>query len=230
MYSSPERKSADRENVPATTTNGPTGRAAIRWPPRVRKHQIRRLYESIPSGLLDEQLVDDVGISILMRCRAILNISRARRGEVICPICDREGREVFISRRSRSLEEVVRCPKCRWEIIWSDFLSTFRRRQFNEGGAGPAFRRFIEQYPMCRTPWEKMLAIDLVIHEFHYSLPADPARPTRACCVNLIEGKLLDVVRFLNELSGMTHDQPELKGTASDWKRNCRRAGDWHAA
>ena len=205
-----------------------TGRGAVRWPPRVHKAQLRRLYASIPTDQLDEKLVDDVGISLYMRCQAIITISKARHGQVLCPVCDRAGREQFISRRGHAREELIHCPQCGWEITWADYQRTFKRKQFNEGGAGEGFRRYLEHYPKCRTPWEKMLAIDLLIHEFHYSLRNEPDRPTWAACVNLIEGRLADVVRCLNEISGVTGEHPELTERHRAWKAKCIAAGNWH--
>jgi len=46
-------------------------------------------------------------------------------------------------------------------------------------------------------PSEKMIAIDRVIHEFHYSIKELPDLPTRLACVNLIEGRLTSVLKFL---------------------------------
>lgn len=211
------------------TVPSETGPSAVRWPPRVRKSQLRRLYASIPTDRLDEKLLDDVGISLYMRCRAILTVSRARKGEVLCPVCDRAGHEQYITRSTRyDPEQLIHCPQCSWQITWADYQHTFQRRQFNEGGAGDGFRRYLEQYPKCRTAWEKMLAIDLLIHEFHFSLRTDPDRPTRAACVNLIEGKLADVVACLNEISGVADTRPEMAETHKAWKANCLKAGTWH--
>lgn len=39
------------------------------------------------------------------------------------------------------------------------------------------------------------------IHEFHYSLRSQPDLPCRPVGVNLIQGKLTDVIQFLNELT-----------------------------
>lgn len=62
-----------------------------------------------------------------------------------------------------------------------------------------------------------MLAIDRVIHEFHYSLRDAPDRPTRPAGVNLIAGKLEDVVTFLNQLSGLDLPQP-MRETEQVWR------------
>jgi ribosomal protein L37AE/L43A len=188
---------------------------------------LRRLYESIARGLLDEELVEEVGLTLLLRCRAILTVSEARRGRVRCPVCDRNGHERYVL-RGNTRGQIIRCEHCGWEIDWPDYVGTYQRRQLNEGGAGTAFRRFLETYPAAKSPWQKMLAIDLLIHEFHYSLRNQPDKPTRAACVNLIEGKLRDVVPFLNDLSGNTGGQSELRANHQTWQHNCAAAGEWH--
>ena len=50
--------------------------------------KIRRLYESDAQGMLDQDLLDDVGYSIHVRCRDILEVSEARRGHVKCRSCE----------------------------------------------------------------------------------------------------------------------------------------------
>jgi hypothetical protein len=63
-----------------------------------------------------------------------------------------------------------------------------------------------------------MLAIDRLIHEFHYSNKHQPDQPTRPAGVNLIVGDLEDVVRFLDELSGMDLSQA-MRETEQVWRR-----------
>jgi hypothetical protein len=43
---------------------------------------MRRLYESDASGLLDEQLLDDVGFGIFARCSDVLKLYEAQNGRV----------------------------------------------------------------------------------------------------------------------------------------------------
>lgn len=48
-----------------------------------------------------------------------------------------------------------------------------------------------------------MLAIDRLIHEFHYSCKQNPDRPTRPAAVNLISGKIEQVATFLDDLGSL---------------------------
>jgi predicted RNA-binding Zn-ribbon protein involved in translation (DUF1610 family) len=182
-----------------------SGTAEVHWPPRVTKERLRRLYASEAAGLLDEELLDEVGITLYLRCRAILDVDSAlHSGMVRCPRCDRERRETMVAREQasrRNPDPPIVCPACGWATTWNAYETTFRRRQLNPGGATDYFRAFVDTYPRCATPRERMLAIDRLIHEFHYSLRTDPAMPTRPAAVNLIEGRLTDIVPFLDALS-----------------------------
>lgn len=204
------------------------GRADIQWSPRIGKPKLRRLYESEAKGLLDEELLDDVGIALLLRCRDILAIEEARRGRITCPRCERQGRHTVVPRVSRARDELLGCAECGWQLTWLEYHRAFQRRQLNIGGAGSAFRAFVGRYPRARSPRDKMLLIDRLIHEFHYSLRDEPDKPTRAVCVNLIKGKLTDVVAFLNVLTYGERSAPELGETRRGWRKRLDAAGPWH--
>jgi DNA-directed RNA polymerase subunit RPC12/RpoP len=180
------------------------GRNEIRWSPRVPKWKIRRLYKLDAQGVLDEELLDDVGFTLLLRCRDIVTIDEARRGKVKCPRCAKQKKRTIIDRiygEGDVRDEVITCPECGWRITWGEYALSFKRKQLNSGGALTAFRRYIREFKAAQRPQQKMLAIDRLIHEFHYSLRAQPDLPCRPVGVNLIQGKLGDVVRFLDELT-----------------------------
>lgn len=181
-----------------------SGRDEIEWEKRVPKWKLRRLYESDAQGLLDEELLDEVGFTLLGRCRDILKVESAQQGRVHCARCDRQGQTTLITRpRSKGdpRDVVLTCPVCGWQITWGDYHLSFKRKQLNPGGATTIFAAFVENFPRARTPQAKMMAIDRLIHEFHYSYRSMPDLPTRPVGVNLIEGHLEDVIAFLDELT-----------------------------
>ena len=73
-----------------------------------------------------------------------------------------------------------------------------------------------------------MIAIDQLIHQFHCNLLDGVQQPTRAACVNLIEGKLTDVVAFLNELTYGDGTTAEVKRTKSEWTDTLNSIPWWH--
>jgi hypothetical protein len=206
-----------------------------RWSPRVPKWKIRRLYESDAKGILDEDLLEDVGWSLLLRCQDILTVDEAKRGRVRCPRCAEQGAATIIRRETRSAklrcDEVLVCPVCGWQISWDDYASTYKCKQLNAGGATQAFAGYMKAYLAARTAREKMLAIDRLIHEFHYSARVRPDQPTRPVAVNLIQGRLRSALEFLDELSGLPPTCSELAHIRQQWEHNLDKLKhiDWQA-
>jgi hypothetical protein len=190
------------------------GRDEIEWGKRVPKWKLRRLYESDALGMLDEELLNDVGYLLLERCRDILKVESAQQGHVHCARCDRHGQTTLITcpqTKGDPRDVVLTCPVCGWQITWGDYHLSFKRKQLNPGGATDTFAAFVQNFPQAHTLQAKMIAIDRLIHEFHYSYQSMPDLPTRPVGVNLIEGHLEDVIAFLNELTF---------GDDSSWKES----------
>jgi hypothetical protein len=189
----------------------------IRWAPRLSKERLHRLYRSDAAGMLDEELLEDVGYILLDRCQSILEVAEAKKGRVRCPTCHEVGRETVFE-RERGRQAMVICPVCGWQTTWLEYIKSYKRHQLNLGGAGPAFEAYVGDFPAARSPQEKMLAVDRLIHAFHYSLTDLPDLPTRPAGVNLINGKLEDVITFLNELTFGTGSTPGLGETRQEWQ------------
>ena len=204
-----------------------SGRDEIEWSKRVPKWKLRRLYESDARGLLDEELLAEVGWMLVERCRDILKVEAAQQGRVHCARCDRHGDTTLIERphtKGDPRDALLTCPVCGWQITWGEYHLSYKRRQLNPGGAVDVFRNYVHAYSPTDPPKVRMLAIDRLIHEFHFSYQAIPGLPSRPVGVNLIEGKLTDVVDFLNELTFGV--QPEIH---AEWQRNlelCSQATD----
>lgn len=85
-------------------------RKDVRWSPRVSKAKLRRLYESTCNGIWDEDLINDVGMTLYLRCRDILIIHQAEsEGKVTCPRCDRSGKNSLIVRQGNRWTPMT-CP------------------------------------------------------------------------------------------------------------------------
>jgi hypothetical protein len=194
----------------------------IHWAPRLSGGKLKRLYQSDASGILDEELLDEVGTMLYQRCRSILDVRAAKAGRVRCQACDQAGRETWIERarlRKKDWDScVIQCPVCGWQVIWSDFIRSFKRHQLNSGGALPAFEHFVAVYPGLRGSSEKMLAIDRLIHAFHFSVREKPDLPSRPVGPNLIKGKLEEVITLLDDLAA----SPNRPGEQENWLETLR--------
>jgi len=199
------------------------GRDEIEWAPRVPKSKIRRLYMSDARGLLDEDLLEEVGSMLFQRCQSILTVADAQKGIVHCPRCERQGMTSLIERQKTHgdpRDQLLSCSRCGWHTTWGEYHLSFKRHQLNPGGATASFAAYIQDYAAAQTPQAKMLAVDRLIHEFHYSYRPRPDIPTRSVSVNLIEGKLVDVIQFLDELTADQDKSPEKQAAYAEWRKN----------
>jgi hypothetical protein len=186
------------------------------WAPRVSRREIRQLYETDARGIYDLDLINKVGYGLLARCESFITANRARVGELPCPGCGQAVRR----------EETLRCG-CGWTLPWADYFKTIQHKQLS--GAEPVlkqFREYVDAFPKAGTPREKMLLIDRLIHGFHtYYKTGGPTRPV---AVNLIEGRLSDVVAFLDRLSYGDKSTPGMRETYAQWDIKIDVNRDWY--
>jgi ribosomal protein L37AE/L43A len=181
----------------------------IEWSPRVPQHKIRLLYENDAKGLIDEDLIDDIALSFLMRCQDIITVTDASLGRVKCIRC-----ENIIFHKGKK-EEILKCKKCSWEITWGDYFKSYQRKQLHGGTALEAFKKYIADLPKAKSYEEKMILIDQLIHEAHQWTGQKFKHPvfTRPAAVNIISGKMNEVMTFLNQL----FRGPKRKKTKERW-------------
>ena len=196
-------------------------RSEIEWAPRVSLAKIRELYLSEARGDCADELVAEVGYGLLARCRSILEFTAACEGEVRCKRCAAAGRETLLARKTKKPAEILRCPACGWQVRWRVYLAESEKvdGQLHAGNARAAFQRYVNRYSHCRTREEKILAIDRLIHEFHWVLvDVKGERAFKPAGVNLLRGSTTQVLDTLNELTYGENTPPELLA-GRDWWR-----------
>lgn len=197
-------------------------RSEIEWAPRVSLHKIRRLYVEEARGSCPDEFIDEVGFSLYARCASILEFTAAVNGRVKCMRCSKSGTAAFIERKTRQASEMLRCPACGWQVRWRVYLVEADRLDgsLHAGNAGAAFQRFVSTYPQSRTREEKILAIDRLIHEFHWNLMAEDEalQPHKPAGVNLLRGSTTQVIEMLNELTYGENTPPELLASRDWWR------------
>ena len=188
------------------------------WAPRIRQSLIRRLYETDALGIYDDELLDEVGWGLVVRCESFVSAVEASRGRAKCPACG----ETVIHHSGK--EEVLRCAACGWEMAWQVYFKTFQHKQLSGAEAVLAlFQEFVGQFPGAQSGREKMLLIDRLIHGFHYYLQFGP---TRAVGVNLIEGNYHEVVDFLDRLTYGEGSTPGTRQARTEWREIINGAAD----
>jgi hypothetical protein len=189
------------------------------WAPRVPQHKLRQLYLDDAQGIYDDALIADVGYGLLARCESFLAANEAARGRAICPTC------ATIVPHASDKTEVMRCAQCGWELTWGEYFATFQHRQLS--GAEPVlelFNDFMQRFPKAKRSQERVFLIDRLIHGFHWYHKFGCTRPV---AVNLIEGRLSEVILFLDNLTYGEGSAPGTRETQAEWVKNSRNARQW---
>lgn len=211
----------------------------IKWSKRLEKEKLKKLYLSDASGMLDGDLLNDVALTLYLRCLDIIAVRDARNGRVRCPECySNSDKNNCINLPELPFAEreqyILVCADCGFSFTWQEFRYSYKGGQLNPGGAVPAFERYIKMYERKLGEKDLMLEVDRLIHEFHYYIKKDgrvitlsaaeeedidtsDPDPVRSVSPNLIEGKLSDIVVFLDSLT-YNLSSPELKQNATEWK------------
>jgi hypothetical protein len=173
----------------------------IKWSPRIRPEKIERLYQSDAQGFQDDELCNDVGFRLYLRCQTIVMVSR---DQVTCPRCGMD----FVIETSNK-DTVTICPTkcCGWGTTMQAYRQSWRKKRIWGARAVPVFEAYYDQFSPALPYKEKMVLIDRLIHSFHWSLEED--QPNRSAANNLIEGNHDQVVAFLDRLTGVDNKRKE---------------------
>lgn len=188
----------------------------IEWAPRARPHLIRKLYEADANGLVDDQLIDEVGYSLLLRCEAIHRVAERR-----CPHCGEKLKGAF-DRGPR--DRPISCPGCRWSSTWDAYHRSYKGRRIHGGRAYTAFVAFMNAFPRCRTIQAKMLEIDRLIHAVHET---PDANVSPAASNLLYEKKPRWAKAFLDELAYGDQTGTEREGLREEYLRRIKEGEAW---
>lgn len=197
------------------------GGVELRWAPKLRPEKLRRLYETDARGILDEELIDEVAFTLYSRCDSILTVTEAFRGWVKCPGCGQ-----IVLRPTDGTgpkEESLHCAGCGWQASWAEYHRSWQNRQLWGGNAVEWFEEYVRRFPAARTPREKMLLIDRLIHAFHHDLKRNAYN--RPAAANLIEGNLRQVIEFLDRLTYGPAGTPGLQQSQAEWREKLAASG-----
>ena len=198
--------------VPEKTPNNvPT------WAPRVSRAQIGKFYRVSGRGIIDEEIIDDLGISLYARCESILLVMEAmRERRVTCPNCEATVHRNCDSNRN----ETLACAECDWKCEWQDYRSTFDEKFLNAGGMKQFCLEFVKKYRAARTYGEKIVLIDTLIHRCHGELTGGKQPGAYA----FIEGEPHDTAAFLDRLNYGDQVPEEIRIRRKKWRERVRAA------
>ena len=187
------------------------------WASKVRPEKIKRLYEQDAKGIYDDELVDDIGVSLYARCDSMLMVTSSNLGKPLCIEC----RTVMPNSYEKGF--ITTCPSCGYSIDIFEYRASYKGQTLNGVGAIPELEEFIAKYPLAKTYAEKMRLIDFLIHAFHGNLSAEPSRPI---ATNVIEGDAGQLAKLIYDLAygeGSTVSKNEFDAWLDKFNRSISR-------
>ena len=185
------------------------------WAPRLKKSRIEQLYKRSGQGLIDEELIDDVGYSLYSRCLSMLEVRQAMLGKPLCPGC---GNTAHLDEGTDSF---VRCANCDWLCPWALYKKSYQHKKLFAGGLTPFVEEFVRKFPATPSHRQRLVLIDNLIHRFHWE--SDGATDGRPGATSLIEGKMKDIMPFLDRLTYGENIPPEIARTREAWRQKWRQ-------
>jgi hypothetical protein len=183
------------------------------WAHRLRKSEIERLYRSCASGLLDAELIDEVGFGLYARCLSMLEVHEAMQGRPLCPQC----RATATIQELWTPQATAVCAACGWRCSWKAYQKTYQRKGLFAGGMESFIREFVHRFASVHEPGERLVLIDTLIHRFHWE-SGDKATG-RPGATSLIEGTMTDIVAFLDRLTYGDAAPAGIAKKREEWRR-----------
>jgi hypothetical protein len=163
------------------------------WASKVSRKKLIQLYKSEAQGLLNDELLDDVGYTFYARCIQARETREAMdKGNIICHHCG-------AVLTPGSYTAAVHCS-CGFYYTYREYRRSCNAVNMPGGRAMPIFYSFADKWPGCKESKDKMLLIDWLIHECHVTVMS--GEKGRSVSVNLIEGTLTQLKDMLEMLAG----------------------------
>ena len=144
------------------------------WAPKVSREKLRLLYESEAEGRLDIDLLDDVYVTLYLRCQSLMQVTEAAEGHVTCLECGAKFERTERKYGKQRRDEALTCPTCGWQTDWEAFHRSYEGKQLVGANALSTVEVFVEGFEKARKPEQRLLAIDRLIHAFHNQLREQP--------------------------------------------------------
>lgn len=177
----------------------------FKWNKKVSRNDLYRLYQGESKGIIDKELLDDIGLTFYLRCKQAKEVRECmEKGQIICHHCN----AVLIGGRILPTGSVmmknadnytsINCD-CGYSYTYREYRRSCNAVNMPGGRAEPIFDSFLKKWPGCRSTKDKMFLIDWLVHECHVTLMS--GEKGRSVCINLIEGTLGQISALINKLA-----------------------------
>ncbi|MDD5934545.1 MAG: hypothetical protein PUC65_03115 [Clostridiales bacterium] len=162
----------------------------FRWPKMLDLHKLNQLYMQDAKGIQDDFLVDEIGMTLYLRCKyGKEDMERMEKYIIRCHNCDNE---------IKGNGDFRQCS-CGYQYSYKEYRRSFSKNNMPTGAAAKTFEIFIQKWNIAKTYNEKNILIDHLLHEFHLSLTSGAVH--RPVAMNFIDGTRKQVETIINNLA-----------------------------
>lgn len=160
------------------------------WPDKLNIQKLKQLYMLDARGIQDTVLVDEIGLTLYFRCKyGKEDMERMENGIIRCHNC---GNEI-------AGDGDFRQCNCGYQYSYREYRRSYRRNNMPTGSAAKIFTKFIADWERAKNYQEKMILIDMLLHEFHLSVIS--GTKGRTVAMNFIDGTHQKVEGIIKELA-----------------------------
>jgi hypothetical protein len=175
----------------------------FKWSKKVSRRDLLRLYQGEARGLLDEELLDEIGYMFYIRCVQAKQVKEImEQGQILCVHCGailNANTVKVIGRPPLPKDNLPINCECGYSYTYREYRRSCNAANMPGGRAEPIFEQFMQKWPACRDEKQKMLLIDWLVHECHVTLMS--GERGRSVCMNLLEGTMKQVSDLILKLA-----------------------------
>ena len=160
------------------------------WPAKLNINKLKQLYLLDAKGIQDNILVDEIGLTLYVRCiYGKEDMQRMEKSIIRCHNCSQEldGNSDF------------RQCRCGYQYSYKEYRRSYRKNNMPTGAASKVFEAFMTGWSLAKSYNEKIILIDTLLHEFHLSLISGATH--RPVAMNFIDGTRSQVESIINDLA-----------------------------
>ena len=162
------------------------------WSKKVSRNALLQLYQSEAKGMINNELLDEIGYTLFIRCEQARNArDLIDKNMILCLNCG-------LSIKCINKNDITICS-CGYSYTYREYRRSCNSNNMPGGRAEPIFNEFMKRWPKCKDSKSKMLLIDWLIHKCHVTLMSGELG--RSVCVNLIEGTKTQISELINKLA-----------------------------
>lgn len=160
------------------------------WPGKLNLTMLRKLYLLDAKGIGNEELADDIGLALLLRCQyGRSDIELMNQNAIRCHHC---GKIIYGTTDFRECS-------CGYQYSYKEYRRSYHRNNMPSGAASKIFNQFVIDWPGAKSYKDKMILIDGLLHEFHLSLVSGTVH--RPVAMNFIDGSRQKIEEIITGLS-----------------------------